>query len=37
MSMTMIFPDNPYIGLALLFMSIVIFIRIVRWVLDILP
>jgi hypothetical protein len=30
-------PDNPYLLGAFLFLSIVIVIRIVRWVLDILP
>ena len=34
---TLTVPDNPYLLLSFLFLSVVIVVRIVRWVLDVLP
>ena len=34
---TVTVPDNPYLVGAFLFLSVVLAVRIVRWVLDILP
>lgn len=37
MTIDITLPDNPYLSIALGFVVVVIVVRIVRWVLDILP
>lgn len=34
---TITVPDNPYLAASLVFLSVVVVIRVIRWVLDILP